>query len=91
VKWEGRFADIHNMDPSSIALPGLQQADAQLEAAAARITRTGANSADGATLDVVDLSAEIVALISAQNLFDFNLATLKTAAQMQKSLVDLTG
>ena len=78
------------MDPWSIALQGLQQADAQLEAAAARITRTGANSADGATLDVVDLSAEMVALMSARNLFDFNLATLKTADHMQKSLVDLT-
>ena len=77
------------MDASSIALDGLHQADVQLEAAATRIASAGANSPDGATLDVVDLSAEIVALISAGNLFDVNLATLKTADQMQKSLVDL--
>jgi flagellar hook protein FlgE len=34
---------------------------------------------------------EMVALISAQNLFDVNLATLKAADQMQKNLVDLKG
>lgn len=47
-------------------------------------------SPDGANLDVVDLSAEMVALMSAQTLFDVNLTTLKTADQMQKSLIDLT-
>jgi flagellar hook protein FlgE len=79
------------MDPSSIALQGLQQADVQLEAAAARIASTGGNSPDSTNLDVVHLSAEMVALMSAQNLFDVNLATLKTTDQMQKSVVDLKG
>ena len=76
------------MDPSSIALQALQQADVQLETAAARIASS--NSPDAGNLDVVDLSAEMVALMSAQNLFDVNLATLKTADQMQKSLMDVT-
>jgi flagellar hook protein FlgE len=75
------------MDLCSIALQGLAQADAQLETAAARIA--GANSPDGATLDVVDLSAGIVALMSAQSAFEVNLATLKTADQIQKSLIDI--
>ena len=79
------------MDVSSIALQGLQQAETQLNAAAATIANAGANSVNGANLDVVDLSAEMVALMSAQNLFDANLATLKTADQMQKSLIDITG
>ena len=78
------------MDASSIALQGLQQADTQLDAAAAaRIASASANSPDGAPVDVVDLSTEMVALMSARNLFDANLATLKTADQMQKSLIDL--
>lgn len=77
------------MDPSAIALQGLQQAEAQLEAAATAIAKAGAASPDGANLDVVDLSAEMVALMSARNAFDVNLATLKTADQMQKSLVDV--
>jgi flagellar basal body rod protein FlgC len=78
------------MDPSSIALQGLQQAEVQLETAAARIASAGTTSPDGANLDVVSLSAEMVALMSAQNQFSANLATLKTADQMQKSLVDIT-
>ncbi len=84
-------ADPHHMDPSSIALQGLHQAETQLETAAARIASAGASSPDGVPLDVVDLSTEMVALMSAQNLFEANLATLKTAGQMQKSLVDLKG
>jgi len=78
------------MDPSSIALQGLQQADVQLEAAASRIAAAGTSSPDGANLDVVDLSQEMVALMSAQTQFSANLATLKTADQMQKSLIDVT-
>ena len=79
------------MDPSSIALQGLQQADVQLEAAAARIASVGANSTDGANIDVVDLSAEMIAIISARNMFDVNLVTLKAVDQMQKSVIDLKG
>ncbi len=75
------------MDPSAIALQGLQQAEVQLETAAARIASAGAS--DGSNLDVVDLSTEMVALMSAQASFSANVATLKTADQMQKSLVDL--
>jgi len=77
------------MDISSIALQGLDQANAQREAAAAKIADTGATSPDGIPLDTVDLSAEMVALMSAQNLFEANLATIKTAAQMQKALIDI--
>jgi len=78
------------MDPSAIALQGLQQADVRLQTAAARIAGVGGATPDGANLDVVRLSTEVVAMMSAQNLYDASLATLKTADQMQKSLVDLT-
>lgn len=77
------------MDPSSIALQGLQQADAQLEAAASAIASAGAPDS-GAGVDVVSLSAEMVALMAAQTQFEANLATLKTADQMQQSLMDVT-
>lgn len=76
------------MDPSSIALLGLQQADVQVQAAASQIAAAG-TSPDGANLDVVSLSAEAVALMSARNLYDANLATLKTANEMQKHVLDL--
>lgn len=77
------------MDVSAIAVQGLQQADAQLETAAAKIANASAASPDGAPLDVVDLSAEMVVLMSAQNLFEANLATIKTNDQMQNALVDI--
>jgi flagellar hook protein FlgE len=83
-------AERTHMNPVAIALQGLQQADTQLDTAAARIAGAGASSPDGANLDVVGLSAEMVALMSAKNLFSCNLATLKTADQMQKSLINLT-
>ncbi|MBI3474246.1 MAG: hypothetical protein HY010_00810 [Acidobacteria bacterium] len=77
------------MDLSAIALQGLQQADVQLEKAAARIASAATLSADGSNVDAVDLSAEIVALLSAKNQFSVELATLKVAAQVQKNSIDL--
>ena len=69
---------------------GLQQAEVQLNAAAAKLANAGAASPNGANLDVVDLSAEMAALMSTQTLFSVNIATLKTADQMQKILIDVT-
>jgi flagellar hook protein FlgE len=78
------------MDASSIALQGLQQAAVQAETVAAAIAGAGAASANGSNPDVVDLSAEMVALISAQASFAANIATLETVDQMQKTLLDVT-
>ena len=78
------------MDLSSIALQGLQQADAQLEAAVANLASVGANSL-GPNLDTVDLASQIVALNSAQDSFTVNLEALKTADQIQQSLLNLFG
>jgi len=77
------------MDLSAIALQGLEQGQVQLENAAARLAGAGTDSPDGAGLDTVDLSAEIVALMAAQNQFSANLSTLKTADQIQKNTLDL--
>jgi flagellar hook protein FlgE len=77
------------MDISAIALQGLDQASAQLDAAAAGMASAGAASPDGASLDVVSLSEEAVALMSAKTLYSAELSTLKTADQIQKSTIDL--
>ncbi len=77
------------MDFSAIALRGLQQADFQLNQAATGIASFGATSPDGASLDTVSFSAEMVALMSAQNLSAVNLKTLQTAGEIQKSTIDL--
>jgi flagellar basal body rod protein FlgC len=80
---------LRHMDLSDIALLGLQRADAQLEQAASRIANAATLSPDGSNVDTVDISAEIVALVSAKNQFSVNAATLKVANQVQKSAVDL--
>jgi hypothetical protein len=78
-----------DMDLSVIALGGLQQAAAQLEKAATRIASFGAGSPDGVNVDTVDLSAEIVALMSAKNQTSLNLGTLKIADEIQKNTIDM--
>ena len=77
------------MDISAIALQGLQQAEAQLQKVAAKLASYGASSPDGSNVDTVDLSAEMVAMIAAKNQAMVDLKTLDTAAEIQKSLVDL--
>ncbi len=79
------------MDASSIALQGLQQADAQLNTTAAKIAGAGAASPDGANVDTADLSKEMVALTTTKASVEADLATLKTADQIKQRLVDLTG
>ena len=79
------------MDASAIALQGLQQAELQLDAAATAIAGAGGGSSNGGNVDVVDLSAEMVTLMSAQTQYEANLATLKTADQIEQNVVNLTG
>jgi len=79
------------MDPSSIALQGLQQAEYQLDAAAAGIAGAGAGPANENNVDVVDLSSQMLTMTSAQTQYEADLATLKTADQVEQNLVNLTG
>ena len=76
------------MDLSAIALQVLQLAEAQLEIAAARIAAAGASSG-GANLDNVDLSAEVVALMTAKDQFSAGLSSVKTSDEIQKSVIDM--
>jgi flagellar basal body rod protein FlgC len=80
---------VNNMDLSIIALQGLAQAEVQLNAAASTLANAGAGSPNGASLDVVNLSAEMVALNSAKTLAEVNLSTLKTADQIQQTTINL--
>lgn len=76
------------MDIAAIALQGLEQAQVQLDAAASNIANAGAASA-GPNLDTVDLSTQIVALNSAQILAEVNVDIMKTANQVQQSVLNL--
>ena len=77
------------MDIAAIALQGLQQADLQLNQAAATIA-SAAGSSDGSTPDAVSLSAELVALLLAKNNFSVNLASLQVAESVQKQALNVT-
>jgi hypothetical protein len=77
------------MDIADIALQGLQQADLQLNQAAATIA-AAAGSSDGSSPDAVSLSAELVALLSAKNNFAVNVASLKVAESVQKQVLGVT-
>jgi len=77
------------MDLSAIALQGLVQGQVQLERAATRLAGAGAGSPDGASLDTADLSAEVVALMSAKTQYSANLSTLRTADQLQKNVLEV--
>jgi flagellar hook protein FlgE len=78
------------VDLSAIALDGLAQADAQLEAAAASLANAGSASSGGTNADVVDLATALTGMMSAQTLLRINLEVLKTADQIQQAALDVT-
>jgi hypothetical protein len=88
LKFREDRADPTGMDLSAIALRGLQQAEGQLEQAATRIALS-AGSPGRLTLDAVDLSAQMVALLSAKELASVNLQTLRTADEVAKNVIDM--
>ena len=78
------------MELLGIALQGLQQAQGQLENTAQRIARTGMETAPPeAPGDSVDLSGDMVSLLSARNQFAANLAVAHTVDEMQKQTLNL--
>jgi hypothetical protein len=89
TKVRGGNADRTCMNLSAIALQGLHQAGARLESAGSKIASFAASSADAANRDTVDLSAAVVALLSAKNLYSANLRSVKTADEILKTSIDL--
>ncbi len=71
------------MQISAIALSGMHAAETRLEHAANRIARVSQPE------DQVDLSAEMVALIEARNNFAANANVMKTADEVERSLLEL--
>jgi flagellar hook protein FlgE len=70
-----------------VALEGLNRAETVLEGAAGRLARLPLVLE--APEDVVNLSAEMVALIEARNLFQINARVIRTADEMSRSLLDV--
>jgi hypothetical protein len=78
-------------------LEGLQRAEAQIAESAKRLSRLPAaftsllESTGGEPVDVVDLSAESVALLQARNAAEANIAAFQTFDQVQQHLLNLLG
>ncbi len=70
-------------------LEGLQRAQSAAEKSASRISRLSYGG--GAPEDVVDISAEAVALMTARNGFEASLRVIETGNELQRSTFDLLG
>lgn len=71
-------------------LAGLQRAEAKVESTSSRIAQFPF-SINGSPEDVVDISAEAVALLSAEAEFAVNLKVAEAGNELEKSVIDLFG
>lgn len=90
------------MSSISPSLEGLQRAEAQIADSAKRLSRlpaaftnllsrTSGGSSDAQPVDIVDISAETVALLQARNAGEANLAAIRTFDQVQQHLLSILG
>lgn len=79
-------------------LEGLQRAEAQIADSAKRLSRLPAaftsllantTGAGSEPVDVVDISAESIALLQARNVADANIAALKSLNDVQQHLLNI--
>ena len=83
-------ADERIMDILSIALQGMNRAQSQLENAASNVARSGGSvSANGIAQDTVDISQQMISMMSAKNDFESNAKTVEVADQMTKTVIDM--
>ena len=78
------------MNLQAIALQGFAQAEAQLETAAANLAGAGATPSAGPELNLGNTASQIVAMTSSEIEFELNVATLRTADQIESSTLDIT-
>jgi flagellar basal body rod protein FlgC len=80
---------------SDINIPGTGMSSAlvQFNIAAGRIAKSplSVEESSGAVGDVVDLSAEMVAMMAAKNTYDANLKAAESMDFIQKNLLDVLG
>ena len=82
------------------SLEGLNRADAQIAESAKRLSRlpsaftsllASAGGASGEPVDVVDISAESIALLQARNVADANVAAFQAFDRVQQGLLSAFG
>jgi flagellar hook protein FlgE len=78
---------MHYMIDFSTPLAGMERASASVNQTASKIAQSSLNGSG----DSVDLSAEMVSLMQAQNDFKANTKVIQTEDDMNKSLLNITG
>ena len=73
----------------SMPLAGMSQAVSRLNTTASRIARAPFQAAPTDAQDSVDLSAEVVALLSSRNDFEANTKVVKTFDEMTKTMLNI--
>lgn len=84
------------MEIQSIGLAGLEKAQGKLAAVAKRLASGGqvsggGDSGEGSGGDVVDLSAEMVALMMAKSASGANLKAVESANELASQAIDVLG
>jgi flagellar hook protein FlgE len=87
-KKRSNSADKCNMQIFASALQGLNATETKLDQTANRLSRMGVNE-NGASPDAVDLSAELVNLMTAKQQFAANLKSLETGNEIAKHTLDI--
>jgi|GEM_PF-1592422 len=79
------------MDILPTAAEGLRKAEERVQRVAERLSRLPLSGDASAPEDVVDLSAEVVALIEAKNVYSVNARVAQTAAELDQHILDILG
>ncbi len=82
-------ADKLNMELQSIGLAGLEKAQEKLQQSAKRLAAATGYGPAGSPSDVVDLSAEMVALSQASLVSEANLKVVETANELSSRTIDI--
>lgn len=73
------------------AAEGLRKAEDRIQRAAERLSRLPLSGDSSAPEDVVDLSAEVVALLEAKAAHAVNAKVAETGAQLERQLLNILG
>jgi hypothetical protein len=73
------------------ATEGLRKAEERVQRVAERLARLPLATDSSAPQDVVDLSAEVVALLEAKNAHAVNAKVAQTAVELDQKLLDILG
>jgi flagellar hook protein FlgE len=72
------------MDVTSVALSGMQNAQNTLQKSAERLASVSPENSDS-----VELSSQMVAMLSARNQYQTNAAVVRTADDLSKKVLDM--